>query len=90
MLSARAEQQITDRAWSGYQHTFAGNATRAERSADDLDSPLMRLAAGGSSDSLPRITNGKQRQARETSAPSPRRHEQALPDCGAQRFRRLR
>jgi FMN reductase len=55
MLSARAEQQITDRAWPGYQHTFAGNATRAERGADDLDfdSPLMRLAAGGSSDSPP-------------------------------------
>jgi FMN reductase len=50
MLSARAEQQITERAWPGYQHTFAGNATRAGRSADDLDfdSPLMRLAAGGS------------------------------------------
>ena len=62
MLSVRAEQQIADRAWSGYQHTFAGNATRAERSADDIDfdSPLMRLAAGGSGDSAPaRPTNGK-------------------------------
>lgn len=50
MLSIRAEQQIADRAWSGYKHTFAGNATRAERSADevDFDSPLMRLAAEGS------------------------------------------
>ena len=39
-----------------------GNATRAERSADDIDfdSPLMRLAAGGSGDSAPaRPTNGK-------------------------------
>jgi FMN reductase len=36
-------------AWSGYQHQFAGNATRAERSASDVDfdSPLMRLATGG-------------------------------------------
>ena len=35
--------------WSGYQHQFAGNASRAERTADDVDfdSPLMRLAAGG-------------------------------------------
>ena len=40
---------IADSAWSGYQHQFAGNATRTQRSAADLDfdSPLMRLAAGG-------------------------------------------
>ena len=49
MVRAGVEQQIADGAWSGYQHQFAGNATRAERSADDVDfdSPLMRLAAGG-------------------------------------------
>jgi FMN reductase len=49
MVRAGVEQQIADRAWSGYQHQFAGNATRAERTAADLDfdSPLMRLAAGG-------------------------------------------
>ena len=49
MLRAGVEHQIADRAWSGYQHQFAGNATRAERTADDVDftSPLMRLAAGG-------------------------------------------
>jgi FMN reductase len=43
------EQQVTDQAWSGYQHQFAGNASRAERTATDVDfdSPLMRLAAGG-------------------------------------------
>ena len=47
--AAGVEQQIADRAWSGYQHQFAGNATRAERTAADVDfdSPLMRLAAGG-------------------------------------------
>ena len=41
---------ITDAAWEGYQHQFAGNATRAERKADDVnfESELMRLAAGGS------------------------------------------
>jgi FMN reductase len=49
MLRAGVEQQIADGAWSGYQHQFAGNATRAERTAADIDfdSPLMRLAAGG-------------------------------------------
>jgi FMN reductase len=49
MVRAGVEEQIADHAWSGYQHQFAGNATRAERTADDLDfdSPLMRLAAGG-------------------------------------------
>jgi len=49
MVEAGVEQQIADRAWTGYQHQFAGNARRAERSADgvDFDSPLMRLAAGG-------------------------------------------
>jgi FMN reductase len=49
MLRAGIEQQIADHAWSGYQHQFAGNATRAQRTTDDVDfdSPLMRLAAGG-------------------------------------------
>jgi FMN reductase len=49
MVRAGVEHQIADRAWSGYQHQFAGNATRTQRSAADLDfdSPLMRLAAGG-------------------------------------------
>ena len=49
LVRAGVEQQIADRAWSGYQHQFAGNASRAERTAADLDfqSPLMRLAAGG-------------------------------------------
>ena len=49
MVRAGVEQQIADRAWSGYQHQFAGNASRAQRTAGDVDfdSPLMRLAAGG-------------------------------------------
>ena len=49
LIDAQVERQITDRQWSGYQHRFGGNATRAERTTDDLDfdSPLMRLAAGG-------------------------------------------
>jgi FMN reductase len=49
MVRAGVEQHVADDAWSGYQHEFDGNATRAERTAADLDfdSPLMRLAAGG-------------------------------------------
>lgn len=49
MVRAGVEHQIADQAWSGYQHQFAGNATRTQRTAADLDfdSPLMRLAAGG-------------------------------------------
>jgi FMN reductase len=51
MLDAGVGRRIVDRAWSGYQHQFAGNATRAERTAADVDfdSTLMRLAAGGRS-----------------------------------------
>ena len=49
LLQAGVGQRIADRAWSGYQHQFAGNATRAESTTADVDfnSPLMRLAAGG-------------------------------------------
>jgi len=49
MVAADIEEEIAGRAWSAYQHQFAGNASRAARTADDvdLDSPLMRLAAGG-------------------------------------------
>jgi len=49
MVRAGVEQQVADDAWSSYQHEFAGNASRADRTAADVDfdSPLMRLAAGG-------------------------------------------
>lgn len=49
IVRAGIEMQVVDRAWSSYQHRFAGNATRAESTAADVDfdSPLMRLAAGG-------------------------------------------
>jgi FMN reductase len=52
LVGAGIEDQIADHAWSGYQHQFAGSATRAERTATDVDfdSPLMRLAAGGRPD----------------------------------------
>jgi FMN reductase len=46
LVKANVEEQVS---WSGYQHTFGGNARRAERTDADLDfdSPLMRLATGG-------------------------------------------
>jgi FMN reductase len=49
VVRGQIEQGIADGAWSGYQHAFAGNATRAEQTAADVDfdTPLMRLAAGG-------------------------------------------
>lgn len=49
LVRAEVEGEIASRGWAGYQHEFAGNATRAERDGTDLDfdSPLMRLAAGG-------------------------------------------
>ena len=49
MVRAGVEQHVADDAWSSYQHQFAGNASRADRDAAELDfdSPLMRLAAGG-------------------------------------------
>jgi FMN reductase len=49
LLRSGAPREIADDNWHGYQHQFAGNATRAERSTADIDftSDLMRLAAGG-------------------------------------------
>src|SRR5262249_39265049 len=49
VIGGQIEQGIAGRAWSGYQHAFAGNAIRAEQTAADVDfdTPLMRLAAGG-------------------------------------------
>jgi FMN reductase len=49
IVEAEVETRIADRGWTGYQHQFAGNASRAAHTVDDVDfdSPLMRLAAGG-------------------------------------------
>jgi FMN reductase len=49
LVSAGVGSQIADRAWSAYKHEFAVNSTRAARTTAnvDFDSPLMRLAAGG-------------------------------------------
>ena len=50
MLRSGAGRQIADSNWSGYAHQFGGNATRAQRSLDDVDftTDLMRLATGAS------------------------------------------
>ncbi|GAA1033380.1 MULTISPECIES: CE1759 family FMN reductase [Amycolatopsis] len=49
LLRTDAPKHIADSGWNGYQHTFGGQAVRAEKSAADLDfdTDLMRLAAGG-------------------------------------------
>ncbi|MCE0538892.1 NAD(P)H-dependent oxidoreductase [Kineosporia rhizophila] len=46
---------IADSGWDGYQHRFAGNATRSQQSVDDVDfsTDLMRLANGGRSHPSP-------------------------------------
>ena len=50
LLRAGVGREIADRNWSAHEHEFGGNATRAERTAADIDfdSDLMRLATGGS------------------------------------------
>ncbi|MFI5634524.1 CE1759 family FMN reductase [Streptomyces sp. NPDC051664] len=49
LLRSGVGRSIADSAWTGYQHQFGGNATRAEHTTDDVDfnTDLMRLAAGG-------------------------------------------
>lgn len=41
-------RDIAENGWTRYQHSFAGNASRAERTAEDVDfdTDLMRLARG--------------------------------------------
>ncbi|MFB6704089.1 CE1759 family FMN reductase [Streptomyces sp. NPDC056333] len=49
LLRSGVGRSIADSAWTGYQHQFGGNATRAEHTVEDVDftTDLMRLAAGG-------------------------------------------
>ncbi len=49
MLRSGAPRELADGNWASHQHQFAGNASRAERTVEDVDftSDLMRLAAGG-------------------------------------------
>jgi len=49
LVRSGAPRHIADDNWDSHQHQFAGNAPRAEKTADDIDfdSDLMRLAAGG-------------------------------------------
>lgn len=50
LMKSRVGQKIADSAWAGYQHQFAGNATRSDQTVADLDfsTDLMKLATGGS------------------------------------------
>jgi FMN reductase len=51
LVAVDVTQSVTTGAWHGYRHEFAGNArpsgATAGRGAVELDSDLMRLAAGG-------------------------------------------
>lgn len=48
LITTGIGRDIADGNWGGYQHSFAGNATRAERTTADVDfdTDLMRLARG--------------------------------------------
>jgi FMN reductase len=49
LINSGASRDIAANNWRRYQHQFAGNATGAERTVEDVDfnTDLMRLAAGG-------------------------------------------
>ncbi len=49
LIGSGVGREIADGAWMKYQHRFAGAATRAARTATDVDftTDLMRLATGG-------------------------------------------
>ena len=49
LVRSGAPRHIADDNWDSHQHQFAGIATRAKKTVDDIDfdSDLMRLAAGG-------------------------------------------
>ena len=51
LVRAGVGESIANATWRGYQHQFDGKATRAERTAGDVDfdTDLMRLAVGGRS-----------------------------------------
>ncbi|MFT4147550.1 MAG: NAD(P)H-dependent oxidoreductase [Micrococcaceae bacterium] len=50
LISSRVGSTIAESGWSKYQHQFAGNATRSERTSEDTDftTDLMKLARGQS------------------------------------------
>jgi FMN reductase len=51
LVGAAVAGEVVARAWSGYQHQFGSRAAAGARTEDeiDLDTSLMRLAAGGKS-----------------------------------------
>src|SRR5690606_31300113 len=52
LMSSGVARDISDEAWKHYQHSFGGNASKAEKQAIDVnfDTDLMRLATGGKTD----------------------------------------
>lgn len=50
LIVSRVGHLMADAAWRHYRHRFGGSATRADKSAADVDfnTDLMRLATGGS------------------------------------------
>jgi FMN reductase len=49
LVGASVADEVVSRAWSGYQHQFGSLAAAGARTENeiDVDTPLMRLAAGG-------------------------------------------
>ncbi|MGO1173804.1 MAG: hypothetical protein ACTHXO_10435 [Actinomycetaceae bacterium] len=49
LIDARVSGKIANSSWGTDNHAFGGDATRAERTVDDLDldTDLMRRATGG-------------------------------------------
>jgi FMN reductase len=47
LVGADVGQRLAERAWSSYEHPFAGSTARGDAERDvDFDTPLMRLAIG--------------------------------------------
>ena len=68
LVRAQIERQVTDRQWSGYQHQFAGNATRAQQAAAD---PRLRFAAHATSSRRTALASGSPEPAIDTSSDRP-------------------
>jgi hypothetical protein len=80
VIQGQIEQGIADRAWSGYRHEFAGNATRAEQTAAGR---RLRLAADATRCRRPYELSNHTRAGDAGSPGRARalRHERALAWC---------
>ncbi|TXG92932.1 NADH-dependent FMN reductase [Rhodococcus rhodnii] len=47
LVTAGVHESIRERSWGSYQHTFGSNAAAPDGDGIDLDTDMMRLAAGG-------------------------------------------